>query len=91
MKQLRSLDLWATNLSGSDIQSLLNLPNLEYLSLGNIDQLPTLNANVVTSLILNMPSLKRVWLDGIAIEPRQRQALEAQLESVRITSVRDSE
>lgn len=85
MEQLRSLDLWATALNEDDLRLLLNLPNLEYLSLGNHDDLPSLNSGEVTRLILESSSLKRVWLDGIQLEATQKEALEARLDSLRMT------
>ena len=89
MEQLRSLDLWATDLSERDLRLLLNLPNLEYLSLGNYDGLHQLQSNEVTQLILESPGLKRVWLDGVILDVTQKSALEARLESLRITSLDD--
>lgn len=89
MEQLCSLDLWATAPNEMDLRLLLSLPNLEYLSLGNYDGLPPLNAFEITKLLLDCPSLKRVWLDGIPLEPSQKQALESKLDSLRITSVGD--
>lgn len=82
MEQLRSLDLWGTALTESDLRLLLNLPNLEYISLGNFDGSPSLNSNAITELILEAPKLKRVWLDGIRLEATQKNALEAKLDSL---------
>lgn len=87
MRQLHSLDLWATDLNEADLKLLLNFPNLEYLSLGGYDHLPSLDADKITSLLLDMPSLKRVWLDGVCIEPDQQAELEARFDSLRLTSV----
>lgn len=87
MRQLHSLDLWAADLEEDDFKLLLNLPNLEYLSLGGYDHLPSMDADKITSLLLEMPSLKRVWLDGVCIRPDQQAALEARLESLRLTCV----
>lgn len=89
MERLHSLDLWSTALNEMDLRLLLNLPNLEYLSLGNYYGLPPLNANEITNLLLDCPSLKRVWLDGMHLEPNQKQALESKLDSLRITSDSD--
>lgn len=83
MRQLRSLDLWATDLDESDLRLLSDLPELEYLSIGNVDWLPSLDPEKVTALLLELPKLKRVWLDGIHLEAGQRQALEAKLEYLR--------
>lgn len=87
MRQLHSLDLWATDLDEADLKLLLNLPNLEYLSLGGYDHLPSLDADKITSLLLDMPSLKRVWLDGVCIEPSQQVELEARFDSLCLTSI----
>jgi hypothetical protein len=86
MTQLRSLDLWALDFSASDLKMLLSLPNLEYVSLGGHKNEPSLDANAITALILESRSLKRVWLDGVPLEPGQRDALEAKLESLRLSN-----
>jgi len=85
MTQLHSLDLWALDLNATDVSMLLALPNLEYLSLGGHDNAPSLDANAITTLVLESRSLKRVWLDGIRLEPGQRHALEAKLETLRLS------
>jgi hypothetical protein len=89
MKQLKSLDLWATDVTESDLQPLLDMPNLEYLSLGNYDGHPQLDAEKVCRFILDLPSLKRLWLDGIRLNAAQKNALETKLESLRVTSLAD--
>jgi hypothetical protein len=90
MQQLRSLDLWATQLTEDDLPVLRELPDLEYLSLGNFDGYPSLDPKRVVPALLELPSLKRVWLDGIPVEPEHRAVLEAKLESVRITKLADA-
>ncbi len=85
MEQLRSLDLWATAIQEADLPLLLNLPHLAYLSLGNVEWRPALDSSEVVRLILEAPSLKRVWLDGIMLEASQKAALEAKLDSLQLT------
>ncbi|MDH5668531.1 MAG: hypothetical protein OEY86_11015 [Nitrospira sp.] len=85
MQQLRSLDLWATKVSEDDLPLLCDLPHLEYLSLGNADDCHPLDPKRVVSVLLKLPSLKRVWLDGIPVASEEQAALEAKIESVRIT------
>lgn len=80
MTQLRTLDLWATDVREGDLPLLKHLPQLEYLSLGNYGGLPSLAAEPVTRTLLELPSLQRVWLDGIRLAPEQRKALEARME-----------
>lgn len=86
MTQLRSLDLWALDLNAADLAMLQALPNLEYVSLGGHDHAPSLDADAITTLILESRSVKRVWLDGVRLERGQRDALETKLESLRITN-----
>ncbi len=86
MPQLHSLDLWALDLNTTDLGMLRALPNLEYVSLGANHAAPPLDADAVTSLILECRNLKRVWLDGVRLERDQQDALEAKLEYLRITS-----
>ncbi len=85
MKALRSLDLWATRLTEEDLKLLLQLPNLEFLSVGNYEGCASLDPQRVVPLLLELPSLKRVWLDGISLTPEQKLALESKLDSVRVT------
>jgi len=82
MKQLRSLDLWATGLGVDDLELLTELPNLDYVSVGNFDRLDVAR---LVPLLLSLPALKRVWLDGVEVTDDQEAALERKLESVRIT------
>ena len=89
MKGLRSLDLWETALNEDDLKLLSGLPNLEYLSIGNSEGnsegCPALNIERIVPLLLSLPNLKRIWLDGIKCEPEHQRLLEAKLTSVRIT------
>jgi hypothetical protein len=85
MRQLRSLDLWATQLIQDDLELLRALPALEYLSVGGCDASPPLDGARLVALLLELPSLKRVWLDGVAIDAGQVARLEQRLESVRVT------
>lgn len=84
MKRLTSLDLWATALTENDLELLLQLPALEYVALGNYDHLPSLDSKRVVALLMAMPSLKSVWLDGVAVDEKDRKILESKLERVRI-------
>jgi hypothetical protein len=85
MKQLRSLDLWATQIQEGDLALLSELPMLEYISVGGFEHLPSLNAESVLPILSALPSLKRVWLDGIDLTLSQREQLAARYENVRIT------
>ena len=85
MKQLRSLDLWATNLVEDDFDLLRQLPALEYISIGGYAHLPSLDSKKIVPLLLSLPALKRVWLDGASITKTERDALEEKLEELRIT------
>ena len=89
MQQLKSLDLWATRITETDLPLLLQFPQLEYLSLGNYDGFQQLNAEAVCNTILQLPSIKRVWLDGMHLQPAQKDALEQKLESLRVTTLPD--
>lgn len=84
MPRLRGLDLWATPVSEADCAMLRELPALEYVSLGGYDDAP-LDGAALLPLLLAMPALKRVWLDGARLDRDQIAALEARFESVRIS------
>ncbi|MEW5837267.1 MAG: hypothetical protein AB1717_00310 [Pseudomonadota bacterium] len=85
MHQLRSLDLWATRTSENDLELLRELPHLEYLSVGGHESSVALDPERVVSLMLSMPSLKRVWLDGVGLSPEQLARLEGRSLMVRAT------
>ncbi len=86
MRQLRSLDLWAiTSIQEDDLDLLAELPNLEYVSVGEFSEVPSFNAETLLPRLDAVSSLKRIWLDGVTLDPPQRARLEARYESVRIT------
>lgn len=84
MPRLRGLDLWATPVSEAECAMLRELPALEYLSLGGYNDMP-LDGTALMPLLLAMPALKRVWLDGVWLERDQIATLGARFESVRIS------
>jgi hypothetical protein len=86
MTQLHSLDLWALDLDATDLTMLQALPKLEYVAFGGHEHAPSLDADAITTLILESRSVKRVWLDGVRLERHQQDALEAKLESLVYTS-----
>jgi hypothetical protein len=85
MRGLRSLDLWATRLDEDDLTLLRDLPALEYLSLGNIEGCQSLDADRIVPLLLELPALERVWLDGMRLKVEHEAALKARLDSVRVS------
>lgn len=85
MKQLLSLDLWATRLTEFDLDLLAQLPNLEYLSVGNVEGISLFDSELLLSKLSAIPSLRRVWLDGIAVSTEQQAELESKYAEVRIT------
>jgi hypothetical protein len=85
MGQLRSLDLWATGIEESDLDLLAHLPNLEYLSVGDVEGQSGFNAESLLRRLEAIPSLKRVWLDGVPLSEAQKATLESRYSYVRIT------
>lgn len=83
MTSLQSIDLWATAINEDDLHLLRELPALEYVSLGGCADCPTLDASRMIPILLSLPALKRVWLDGIRLSPKQRAHLTERLELVR--------
>lgn len=94
MRQLESLDLWATAIRVDDLQQLTALERLQYLSLGTVEGSdtdglcvegdPSHDARAVVDLLLRIPSLKRVWLDGVKLSPEQKHQLESRLDSLQM-------
>lgn len=85
MKRLRSLDLWATDVTEDDLGLLRELPRLEYLSVGRSEGNEPLDGRRVLECLMSLPSLKRVWLDGVSVTAEEASALREKLENVRIT------
>jgi len=84
MPRLRGLDVWATRLTETDLTLLGELPALEYVSLGGYFDAP-LDGGLLMPMLLAMPALKRVWLDGVRLDRDQIAALEARFDHVRIS------
>lgn len=79
MPKLRSLDIWALALSADDLGLLTRIPNLEYLSLGHHE----LKSRDVLPVLEALPSLKRLWLDGVALSSAEVSQLEERYEYFR--------
>jgi hypothetical protein len=86
MKQLRSLDIWALPIQESDLDLLAELPNLEYLSVGELQDGRAFRAETLIPRLNAIASLKQIWLDGVKVSATQKASLEARYESVRITN-----
>ncbi len=84
LRQLRSLDLWALPILEEDLDALAQLTELDYLSIGNYQHCEQFNAETLLPRLAAIPSLKRLWLDGIAVSPAQQRLLEERYEHVKI-------
>ena len=87
MTQLKSLDLWATQVTIVDLDLLTGLPHLEYLSLGNFDDMPGFDAAELIPKLEALASLKNIWLDGVRFDEEQAARLRARIARVNITCV----
>ena len=87
MRQLRELDIWALDLDEHDLDCLEELSNLEYLSVGGYDDQERLTSKNVLPRLAKLPSLRRVWLDGITITESEAVELRARYENAQITFV----
>ncbi len=76
MSQLQSLDIWATNIHESDLKLLSKLSNLEYLSLGGCVDQTRFTSKGVLLYLKDLPTLKRLWLDGIVLTENEKKELE---------------
>lgn len=85
MGHLRELDIWELGIEESDLDCLAALGNLEYLAVGGREGQTILTAKGVLPRIARVSSLKRLWLDGIALFEDEADALERRYEQVRIT------
>jgi Leucine-rich repeat (LRR) protein len=85
MSQLRSLDIWLTDIAESDLDLLSNLSNLEFLSIGGYDDQTVLTAKGVLPRLKEIPSLKRIWLDGIPLTENEKRLLKEEYEYVQLS------
>ncbi len=83
MSQLLSLDIWAVDIVEEDLDLLSKMSNLEYLSIGGSDGQKKLTFRGVFPRLKALPSLKRIWLDGIVLTKSERKILEEHYEYVR--------
>ena len=83
MKQLRSLDLWATHINIADLSLLSEMPALEYLSVGDYGMKCGLDAGQVIEQLDKISSLKRIFLDGIRLSDSQHAELLEKYDDVR--------
>ena len=85
MSALRELDIWALDIQDSDLDMLAGLARLEYLSVGGYEGQAVLTAQGVLPRIARLPSLRKLWLDGIPLTEDEIAGLERRYESVRVT------
>lgn len=85
MPNLKALDLWATDLSVDDLRLLEAAPALEYVSIGGYAHQPIVDGDRVVDLLLSIPTLQKVWLDGVALSPEQERRLHEGVAGVRIS------
>ncbi|MFK7976877.1 MAG: hypothetical protein AB8C02_12120 [Halioglobus sp.] len=87
MSQLRELDIWALDIQEEDLNMLTALNHLEYLSVGGFDFQTALTSKGVLPKLAQLPSLKRLWLDGIPVTRSEQTELEERYEFVQVTCV----
>ena len=80
MPALRSLDVWSTAIDDAALACLPEFPALECLTLGSAWGERSLDADRLVPILLAMPHLKRLWLDGVVIDQAQKERLDAKLE-----------
>ena len=89
MKQLNELDIWANDISETDLDILSSLKNLEYLSIGSHDDQTEFTPDGTFPKLEKIRSLKRVWLDGFRVTKKEWDYLNKRYENVRVTSIDD--
>lgn len=83
-EQLRSLDLWCTNIPQAELNLLCGMPKLEYLSLGCAEDRCHLHIEGILPILDELPSLQRLWLDGIEVPETIQTELKSRYAYVRI-------
>ena len=83
MSQLKSLDIWSTDIFEKDLDHLKKLQNLEYLSIGGYEQQTRLTFKSIKQYLEQIPTLKKVWLDGIALNKTETKEMESKYDYFR--------
>jgi len=83
MSQLESLDIWSTDICENDLKLLLRLENLEYLSLGGYQGQTSLTLKGIMPYLEKMPSLRRLWLDGVVLTEAEKKVMQSRYEYFR--------
>lgn len=74
----------ATSVSVSGLEHLSRLESLEYLSLGGFaGEESKFTGEVVIPILNSIPSLKKVWLDGVSLTQAQKEMLASRYEYFR--------
>ena len=82
MQQLKGLDIWASRIRLKDLNRLSALNNLEYLSIGGMEGQTEFNPETIFPILQRLPSVKKIWLDGLTVTKQQRQYLDERYEYV---------
>lgn len=85
LKQMRELDLWAISLSVDDLYLLRGLPALEYLSVGSSHGYEPIAIESLLPLLDQLPNLRRLWLDGVAVPDSVKAQLVLRFSDFRVT------
>lgn len=85
MNKLKSLDIWATNIRQEDLDLLENLPQLEYLSVGQGYDDNSFDSESLISKLAKINSLKRVWFDGVEFSSDEKMMLSPKYDKVQIS------
>ena len=85
MNQLKSLDVWATDIKQKDLELLKNLPELEYLSVGQGYDDNSFESKKLIEMLAKMNSLQRIWLDGIKFSSDEKIMLSRKYDKVQIS------
>lgn len=83
MRQLESLDIWETKICADDLALLVNLPNINYLSIGGYSAQRCLDMEKAIPYLLKMPNLTSIWIDNILLSDEQLALLKEHIKSVR--------
>ncbi len=85
MTQLKSIDIWATNIKQEDLDLLENLPQLEYLSVGQGYDDSYFDSKSLINKLSKINSLKRVWFDGVNFSSDEKMMLSQKYDKIQIS------
>jgi hypothetical protein len=78
-------NLWATSIEERDLDLLVSLPHLEYLSIADYDAQCRYHGAAVLEKLAALPSLKQLWCERVHFSAAEKSILQSRYSYARVT------